>query len=163
MTTFVRKKKVKSRFRSIDKVASSQLILDKTCLDDFGFSPEICSDLQHHNANNTVVQVWMDPPMDQSKSLRRTKLHNLGSTRALWITSFPSSALSSSGRGATPLVANGSSTSTSSSGGTSWIYPLWQAHYLLEYHSRTPCLQNGGRKCYADQRPFHVLAKGFTS
>ena len=58
MTTFVRKKKVKSRFRSIDKVASSQLILDKTCLDDFGFSPEICSDLQHHKANNTVVQVY---------------------------------------------------------------------------------------------------------
>ena len=43
--------------RSIDKVASSQLILDKTCLHDFGFSPEICADLQHHDANNTVVQV----------------------------------------------------------------------------------------------------------
>ena len=48
--------------RSIDKVASSQLILDKTCLNDFGFSPQICSDLQHHNANNTVVQVWIFIP-----------------------------------------------------------------------------------------------------
>ena len=44
-------------FRSIDRVASSQLILDKTCLNDFGFPTDICNDLQHHDANNTVVQV----------------------------------------------------------------------------------------------------------
>merc|ERR1712212_222941 len=41
---------------SIDRVASSQLILDKTCLNDYGFAPDICDDLQHHDANNTVVQ-----------------------------------------------------------------------------------------------------------
>ena len=45
-------------FRSIDRVASSQLILDKTCLNDYGFAPDICDDLQHHDANNTVVQVF---------------------------------------------------------------------------------------------------------
>ena len=45
-------------FRSIDRVASSQLILDKTCLNDYGFAPDICDDLQHHDANNTVVQVY---------------------------------------------------------------------------------------------------------
>ena len=38
-------------------MASSQLILDKTCLNDFGFPTDICNDLQHHDANNTVVQV----------------------------------------------------------------------------------------------------------
>ena len=52
-------------FRSIDRVASSQLILDKTCLNDYGFAPDICDDLQHHDANNTVVQVFqkVDPFM----------------------------------------------------------------------------------------------------
>ena len=39
-------------------MASSQLILDKTCLNDYGFAPDICDDLQHHDANNTVVQVF---------------------------------------------------------------------------------------------------------
>ena len=38
-------------------MASSQMILDKTCLNDFGFATDICNDLQHHDANNTVVQV----------------------------------------------------------------------------------------------------------
>ena len=40
-------------------MASSQLILDKTCLNDYGFAPDICDDLQHHDANNTVVQVFL--------------------------------------------------------------------------------------------------------
>ena len=48
-------------FRSIDRVASSQLILDKTCLNDFGFAEDICNDLQNHKANNTVVQVPRSP------------------------------------------------------------------------------------------------------
>ena len=41
-------------------MASSQLILDKTCLNDYGFAPDICDDLQHHDTNNTVVQVFRD-------------------------------------------------------------------------------------------------------
>ena len=42
--------------RSIDRIANSQLLLDKTCLNDFGFDQEICDDLVHWKENNTVVQ-----------------------------------------------------------------------------------------------------------
>jgi len=42
--------------RSIDSIASGQLLLDKTCLNDFDFGDEICADLVHWKENNTVVQ-----------------------------------------------------------------------------------------------------------
>jgi len=42
--------------RSIDRVAQSQLIIDKTCLNDFDFGEEICENLLDYDANNTVVQ-----------------------------------------------------------------------------------------------------------
>ena len=43
---------------SIDRVASSQLILDKTCLNDFGFPEDVCLNLSNGSFpdNNTVVQ-----------------------------------------------------------------------------------------------------------
>ena len=53
---------MKSWCRSINKVASSQLIMDKTCRNDSGLSPDKCSDFQHHNANNPVVRVWVFIP-----------------------------------------------------------------------------------------------------
>ena len=43
--------------RSIDRVASSQLLFDKTCYNDFNFSEEICDDLQQHKENETSVGV----------------------------------------------------------------------------------------------------------
>ena len=42
--------------RSIDGIANNQLLLDKTCLNDFDFGEEICNDLVNHKENNTVVQ-----------------------------------------------------------------------------------------------------------
>jgi len=40
----------------LDSVASSQLLMDKTCLNDFGFGESVCGNLTHFPANNTVVQ-----------------------------------------------------------------------------------------------------------
>jgi len=40
---------------SIDRVASSQLLFDKTCYNDFNFTDEICNDLQQHKENETSV------------------------------------------------------------------------------------------------------------
>lgn len=42
--------------RSIDSIASSQLILDKTCMNDFDFGQEICDNLVDWKENNTLVQ-----------------------------------------------------------------------------------------------------------
>jgi len=42
--------------RSIDSIANSQLLLDKTCINDFDFGEEVCNDLVNWKENNTVVQ-----------------------------------------------------------------------------------------------------------
>ena len=53
------RKTLMTNFRNLDSVASSQLILDKTCLNDFGFPTDVCDDLVHFPPNNTVVQVMV--------------------------------------------------------------------------------------------------------
>ena len=42
--------------RSLDSIASGQLLIDKTCENDFNFPDYICSNLTDYSVNNTNVQ-----------------------------------------------------------------------------------------------------------
>ena len=100
-------------YRSIDRVASSQLLFDKTCYNDFNFTDEICNDLQQHKENETSVGVSgvkKYKVVHHHKS--RMRWPSFKSMKALWIISFLSFAHSFLDLGVTPLGANTCSTFT---------------------------------------------------